>query len=286
MFQQFPATKLQGLQGPAVIPMKIFMLSCAMALMLVIIAGPVGASQGTSVTISPPGVTLLPGSTTTYELYINTLPAGLSGFQLDFVLTNPSAAQVTKVTFPSWATGKNYTALPSGRVTISAADAGKAVEDGASGTILARVTVEAVSQGTTTIKLQNLRVDDDHGGYINPDVTTAQLVVKPGGVNVSTPVTTVSTLPTTVPGTPPVIEATLVPTPEITVETTVAESTEAGPSASQFMSSLYPSGNSHIPMPDTGSLLSKVPRWLLYGIGLIVAIASIALLILAVTKKI
>ena len=82
--------------------MKTLLLFLVMALVIAA-SGTVSASQGTTLTMSPPGVTLLPGSTVTYELSINTLPAGLSGYQLDFQLTNPSVGNITGVSFPTWA---------------------------------------------------------------------------------------------------------------------------------------------------------------------------------------
>ena len=264
--------------------MKTLLLILVMVLVIAA-SGTVCASQGATVTISPPGVTLLPGSTVTYEIGINTLPAGLSGYQMDFQLTNPSAAQITRVSFPTWAKLNNATSLPAGRVTLSALDFGKAIEDGAGGTTLVRVTVEAVAAGTTTAKLQNIRIDDDHGGYINPDTTTAQLVVKPGGVTGTSSVTatntTISPVITTTPGittsSPTLVVRTSVPT---TVETPVVLT----------VTSNIPPGN-----PGEGgmattttsmSLFAKIPRWILYAIGIIALIAGLSLLFLAVTKKI
>jgi hypothetical protein len=253
--------------------MKTLLLFLVMALVIAA-SGIVSASQGTTLTISPPGVTLLPGSTVTYELNINTLPAGLSGYQLDFQLTNSAAANITSVSFPAWARQGKTSNLPAGRVTISAVDSGKAIEDGASGTTLARITVEALAAGTTNVKLQNLRIDDDHGGYINPDTTTAQLVVKPGGISVTSSPTAVSTS-TTVVTTTAVTEA---PTPLPTVAETPVEL----------------SVTSNIPVPGDGavtstppaSLFAKIPRWIFYAIGAIALIAGLSLLFLAVTRRI
>jgi len=234
----------------------------------------VSASQGTTLTISPPGVTLLPGSTVTYELDINTLPAGLSDYQLDFQLTNPSAGQVTRVSFPAWALAKNVSSLPAGRVTISASDLGKAVEDGAAGTTLASVTVEAEAAGTSNVKLQNVRIDDDHGGYINPDTTTAQLIVKPGGVSAASAVTAVNTTSTSaITPTTPVVTKAITALPTTTVTPVVLSVT------------------SNVP-PDDGttttatSAIARIPRWIFYLVGLIALVAGLSLLFLAVTRRI
>jgi hypothetical protein len=251
--------------------MKTLLLFLVMALVIAA-SGTVSASQGTTLTISPPGVTLQPGSTVTYELSINTLPAGLSGYQLDFQLTNSAVGNITSVSFPAWAKLSKTSSLPAGRVTISAADIGKSVEDGASGTTLARITVEGVAAGTSNVKLQNIRIDDDHGGYINPDTPTAQLVVKPGGISGSA-VTAVITSST------PAVVATMVPTPLPTAAETPVEL----------------SVTSNIPVPDAGATVTtampaspfaKIPRWIFYALGLIALVAGLSLLFLAVTRRI
>jgi hypothetical protein len=270
---------LQGTQVQQCDTMKTLLLFLVMALVIAG-SGIVSASQGTTITISPPGVTLLPGSTVTYEISINTLPAGLSGYQMDFQLTNPSAGQITRVSFPAWAKLNNATSLPAGRVTISALDFGKAIEDGASGTNLARVTVEAVAAGTTTVKLQNIRVDDDHGGYINPDTTTAQLVVKPGGVS-GTPGTTTNS--TTTPA------VTMVTSPPTSVSLTAVPTASETPIVLAVTSNIEPGNSGDDSMATTQpptSLFGKIPRWALYVIGLIALIAGLLLLFMAVTKRI
>ena len=164
--------------------MKTLLLLLVMAL-LIAVSGTVSATQGATITLNPPGVTLLPGSTVTYVVGISSLPAGLSDYQLDFKLTNPSAGSITRVSFPSWAKLSKTSSLPAGQVSISARDLGKAIEDGAAGTNLASITVEAVAAGTSNVRLSNITINDDHGGYINPDSATAQLTVKPGGITVT-----------------------------------------------------------------------------------------------------
>jgi hypothetical protein len=259
--------------------MKTLMLILVMALVIAA-SGTASASQGAAITLSPSGVTLLPGSTVTYQISINTLPAGLSGYQLDFQLTNPSAGQITRVSFPSWANLNNASSLPAGRATISAVDLGKAISDGAAGTTLASVTVEAVAAGTSNVKLQNVRIDDDHGGYINPDATTAQLVVKQGGVSATTAVTAVNTsVAPTVTTTAGVITKaiTYLPTTEetpvvLSVKTNIPQGTP-------------PEGATGTTASPT-SLFAKIPRWIFYGAGVIALVAGLLLLFLAVTKRI
>lgn len=261
--------------------MKTLMLFLVMVVVIAA-SGTVSASQGTGITLTPSGVTLLPGGTVTYDVSLNTLPAGMSGYQMDFQLTNPSAGQITRVSFPSWAKLNNVSSLPAGRVTMSAKDIGKAIEDGAGGTNLARITVEAVAAGTSNVKLQNIRIDDDHGGYINPDTATAQLVVKPGGTsgtsasiaagNSSTPmVTTTAGIVTHFP---------------TGVAITPLPATTGNPAVILVTSTIPPDSSSGGTPVTPTSLFAKVPRWILYIIGLIFLVSGLLLLFLAVTKRI
>jgi len=259
--------------------MKTLMLILVMTLVIAA-SGTVSASQGAAITISPSGVTLLPGSTVTYQISINTLPAGLSGYQLDFQLTNPSAGQITRVSFPSWAKLNNASSLPAGRATISAVDLGKAISDGAAGTTLASVTVEAVSAGTSNVRLQNVRIDDDHGGYINPDTTTAQLVVKQGGVSATTAVATVNTsVAPTVTTTAGVMTKAITPLPT-TAETPVVLSVTSN------IPQGTPPGGATVTTASPTSLFAKIPRWIFYAAGIIALVAGLLLLFLAVTRRI
>lgn len=256
--------------------MKTLLLFLVMALVIAA-SGTVSASQGTTLTLSPPGVTLLPGSTVTYELSINTLPAGLSGYQLDFQLTNPSVGNITGVSFPTWAKLGKTSSLPAGRVTVSAVDLGKAISDGASGTTLVKITVEAVAAGTSNVKIQNVRIDDDHGGYINPDTPTAQLVVKPGGISVTSPSTAVVTTAT---------PAVTVTADVVTNAITPLQTAEETPVVLSVTSDIPPDYQVEGATAPPSSLFGKVPRWVVYVIGLIALIAGLSLLFLAVTKRI
>ena len=257
--------------------MKTLLLFLVMAL-LIAVSGTVSATQGATITLSPPGVTLLPGSTVTYVVGISSLPAGLSDYQLDFKLTNSAAGSITRVSFPSWAKLSKTSSLPAGQVSISARDVGKAIEDGAAGTTLVSITVEAVAAGTSNVKLSNITIDDDHGGYINPDSATAQLTVKPGGVTVtkSTPAANTS-------GTTPI--TTVVTTSSTIVKTPTPPSSAVQTPVVISVTSNIPNDPS-ITSTSPASLVAKFPRWMLYAAGLIALVAGLSLLVLAVTRKI
>jgi len=248
--------------------------------LLIVASGTVSAKQGSTITLNPPGGTLLPGSTVTYVVAISSLPAGLSGYQLDFKLTNPAAGSITRVSYPAWAKLGKTSSLPAGQVSISARDLGKEIEDGASGATLVSITVEAKAAGTSNVKLSNITIDDDHGGYINPDSPTAQLVVKPGGIAVTTTVPATNTpgtpIATSTPGavTSSIVVKTLTTIPT-TVQTPVIISVTSNVPDDPALSSATPA-----------SLIARFPKWMLYGVGLVALLAGLSLMVLAATRKI
>ena len=156
---------------------------------------------------------------------------------------------------------------------------GKAIEDGAAGTTLVSITVEAMTAGNSNIKMSNITIDDDHGGYINPDSPTAQLVVKQGGIAVTT-----TTPAANLTGTPTVSTTTGVITSSAAVKTPTTLPTDAQTPVVISVTSNVPNDPATITSP--ASLIARFPRWILYAAGLIALFAGLSLLVLAVTRKI
>ena len=140
-----------------------------------------------------------------------------------------------------------------------------------------KITVEAVAAGTSNVKIQNVRIDDDHGGYINPDTPTAQLVVKPGGISVTSPSTAVVTTAT---------PAVTVTADVVTNAITPLQTAEETPVVFSVTSDIPPDYQVEGATAPPSSLFGKVPRWVVYAIGLIALVAGLSLLFLAVTKRI
>lgn len=79
------------------------------------------------------------------------------------------------VVFPSWGVLNTTTFLSGGVVWMSGVDISKIVEPGAKEILPGAVTVRGVSQGTTVISVNTVKVEADGWGVVVPIVTDAQL---------------------------------------------------------------------------------------------------------------
>jgi hypothetical protein len=261
--------------------MKIPLLVLAMCIIATF--SMVNAISAPTLAVSPPAVTLMPGSSVTYDFRISELPAGLSGYEMKVKLTNPAIGEITRVSFPPWAKIGKASPLPADNVTVSAVDMAKEVEDSSSGVAMVSITVTAIKEGTSNVRIQSIVIEDDHGGSYSPDLPTATMKVLPGGqttgesssgggslsqaaVSTTVPVTNPSTLPeVTKPS----------PTPSLTPFIPPVPGTQA-------LAEVPGLPVSRQPIP----LLQRIPRWVMYGFGLIALIAALALLYLGIKKRI
>jgi PKD repeat protein len=126
----------------------------------------------------PSGLSVVTGSTRTYNIVADTLPNGLAGYDLVVSLGSPSIGEITNVSYPSWA-DLNMTVppTPADSVRIVAVDLHSQVEAGATNVVLATITVRGDTPGTTTIALGNAYVDDDGALSAVPDLTGSSLTV-------------------------------------------------------------------------------------------------------------
>jgi PKD repeat protein/frataxin-like iron-binding protein CyaY/DMSO/TMAO reductase YedYZ molybdopterin-dependent catalytic subunit len=118
------------------------------------------------------------GTTTTYEVRVSSLPAGLAGYDLQLTLDNPSVAEIVGIQYPGWASLNNTTPLaPGDSLRLSGVDVGSQVEPGATTTLLATITLRADSPGTSGITISAVNMDADGGGIITPVVTSGEINV-------------------------------------------------------------------------------------------------------------
>lgn len=121
-----------------------------------------------------------PGESTTIVLMMNSAPKGLAGYNFNVSFSDPSAVQVTGVTFPIWASAMNYhSTLPGGQnFLIKASDVNGFVEDDASNIEL--VTLTLLGLNTTfnsTVTISQANFDDDDGNDILYTVDDGNLEV-------------------------------------------------------------------------------------------------------------
>jgi hypothetical protein len=135
------------------------------------------ASAVNVISAEPSSVSVQPGSTTDAKVIVDELPNGISGYALKVTLTDSSVAKIVNVTFPSWAILSNTTQLTPGSVKVSGIDLNKAVQPGSMNVLLATITVEGITSGTTPVVISNVTMDDGNGTDVNaPPVTMVAAV--------------------------------------------------------------------------------------------------------------
>jgi PKD repeat protein len=125
---------------------------------------------------SPASRSVANGTTTTYDVMVSSLPAGLAGYDLRVTLDNPSVAEIVGIQYPGWGSMNNTTPLPpADSLRLSEVDVGRQVEPGAGSTHLATITVRADSPGTSGIVISAVNMDADGGGAITPLITSGEI---------------------------------------------------------------------------------------------------------------
>ncbi len=152
------------------------------------------------------------GETASIPIVLDSAAGGISGYQITVSLSNPSVATITAVTFPDWAALKSASALPSGQVVLKSADLSQQVPEGATGVLLATLTVKGTAIGSTGIVV----TPDPTLGVQNRDGNLYAVSTSPGTLTVggAPPVIVPTPLPTSMPPTsvPTIVVPTVIPT--------------------------------------------------------------------------
>jgi hypothetical protein len=195
----------------------IFNISVALAIVTIALLIFIGADSALAASIgfSPGSRTVDQGSTTTYQIILDSAPAGLSGYDIEVSVAGAGTAVITDVSFPSWAgLHQVMTGLPAGTVRITGVDLSSQVQNGSTNVLLATITVRGESAGETDLSVSLLELDSDSGTTIAAGVTPGHLTVQgtPGASPTATPVPGATSSPTPLPTTMPTNE-TATPTP-------------------------------------------------------------------------
>ena len=91
------------------------------------------------------------GETVSIPIVLDSASGGISGYRITVSLSDPSVATITAVTFPDWAGLKSASALPAGQAVLQAVDLSQQVPVGATGVLLATLTVKGTATGSTGI---------------------------------------------------------------------------------------------------------------------------------------
>jgi len=118
------------------------------------------------------------GGTQDYQIVMDRAPAGLAGYNMNISLANPGIAEITGVSYPSWAQMTLTPAVPGQLVTLRALDNNLLVNTGDTNIVLATITVRGISDGKTPIGMVLREMSADGGGpYITPSAINTGTVV-------------------------------------------------------------------------------------------------------------
>ena len=130
-----------------------------------------------SVSFDPSESHIYVGSTTTVNITLDTTPDGLSGCNLTVSLSNATIAEIVSVSFPSWATLHDNSALPADSVWMKSADLTDQIKSGATNITLGTLTIRGDNEGTSDVTITVTKMDDDDGNPINPNKISGQIEV-------------------------------------------------------------------------------------------------------------
>jgi large repetitive protein len=121
---------------------------------------------------TPATQSYLPSETRTYEIRLNKAPQGLAGYDMYVSLSNSAVADITDVTFPSWAQMTFKSSTPTDSVRIRAVDSNQQIWPAAEDILLATITVRGTANGITPIDISGLNMDADGGYSLDATPTT------------------------------------------------------------------------------------------------------------------
>jgi hypothetical protein len=110
------------------------------------------------------------------HIVLDHAPAGLSGFVMEVSIDNPAIASIVGVDFPaSFLTSQTPPADSHWRLV--AVDLQRLIERGATQATLATLRVQGQAVGTTKVHLQVVKMDDDDGNPMQPQVMPGSVTV-------------------------------------------------------------------------------------------------------------
>ena len=116
------------------------------------------------------------GELLSVPIVLSQAPAGLSGYDVRLTVVDPSIARLAGIDFPNFGLVREVEASEQ-HMRIAAADLMRVVEVGDAESTLATVTVEGTVKGSTSIRLSIIKMDDDSGDPMTPQVYSGTVTV-------------------------------------------------------------------------------------------------------------
>ena len=134
-------------------------------------------ANGAAPTITLQNIKVKVGEVVAVPIMFNHATRGLSGYIMDISLTAPEAARLASVEFPELGLTRKVSATGS-MLRLAAEDLERLVEVGAASSTLATLSIEGLAEGTTEIRVQILKMDDDDDGNpMHPGIAAGEATV-------------------------------------------------------------------------------------------------------------
>ena len=117
------------------------------------------------------------GESVTIRVVLNVAPSGLSGYQIEVSLEDPSVALISGIQAPDLGLSSSSVQSRSS-VRIGAVDLKRLVEPGGKDVTIAFVEVQGLSRGTTGVNVVVLKMDDDFGQALDIRAASGSISVK------------------------------------------------------------------------------------------------------------
>jgi PKD repeat protein len=125
----------------------------------------------------PVNATVIDGQTTEIVISVDSLPAGLSGYNFTVDIGDRNVSNIVNITYPEWVTMSENSTLPRGSIYLKALDGNETIQAGATDVELATLTVKGKNPGLTNFTLAIDRLDDDDGEPIDSILEVGDLEV-------------------------------------------------------------------------------------------------------------
>jgi PKD repeat protein len=131
-----------------------------------------------NVSIIPQNFELNPLSSQNFQIVMDKVPNGLSGFNITVYILDPTIAEITSASSPSWngIQVNSTSAVPSSSVWIKAVNFGQ-IHAGDINVSLGNINLTGKNEGTTDLSIQPTAIEDDNGDPINVQVINGKVKV-------------------------------------------------------------------------------------------------------------
>ena len=145
-------------------------------LALLLMVALVGAASAATVSVGNIAG-LNPSGTQTVGVYVDSLPDGMSGYNLTMTVGDSDVADIYSFTTPSWGEMHVTGITPAASAYIQVADMSNAITAGATSVKLCDVTIRGVAVGSTSLSITVNKFDDDSGNAVSPSVSNGLIAV-------------------------------------------------------------------------------------------------------------